>query len=773
DSTAEFRVVDPQSNLLLMLYPMHFFVKEPVEVDFIPYVLEKRLTIEADLSNLSNEFLGLISTGKVTLNIKTTAPDKKVSDINFIVKNIKAPYTIPVEWIDGKYEFLFTVSAPGLAALGNSTSLVKPPTPWLTSKTGITDQVLEPWTPLVYNPDGSISIWNRTYKLDGPFPVKVINAKRDLLTGPVIMTMTTDQGSASFSVKSQKQIMKKPDRAEFEGTGEFGKLGGSVKFDTFMEYDGLAATTMTITPPADGWDIKSLTMTIPLRKDLVKFIRKPTRQKWDGKKWESGFEPYVWVGNEYEGFDWFFNSDENWNYTERDNPTIISVDEQQALVTLKIVMKPAKVTKPLKYIFGFQATPVKLTIENWRAVNNITRPWWKGITTNNWNTAYSKQMGTPDVAMPEECTKYMKTDFVDKGIEIYLYVGSCSTPDSNPAFNFFQKKWSNPFGATFYDMTTPQRPFNPGLAKPYSLQPVSHNSSYTDYIMYNAEKALSQLPTANIYTDMDRLLPDKNYYHNSGYQNDAFGRSGVTYDILGRRGFYKRLLTVCRNAKNQDGTSGRRWNHAHDALVLPYHAFNDYFYPGEQFSHNLYKNDWFYVNDLEPEAWRCELNGRASGISHVFLPQFIRGSLNKDDEKRPELADSLFTIGLLNDVVISGSYCNQGATEEYWALRKASGITGPDAKVICYWEKDCPVEASGERAHASVYFTSKGVAVGVGNYLDKPQIVKVKVNLAKLGLAGEKFTARDLRSGKVLNIIDNTFLVPVKARNYTIVTLEK
>ncbi len=773
DSTAEFRVFDPAGNQLLMLYPIHFFVKEPVEAEFIPYVLEKKLTIEADVSNLSEEFLHKISSGKVKLTIKEVSPANKVSEHSFQIKSIKGAYTIPVNWTDGKYNFVFTVSAPGLSPVSNSASLVKPPTPWLTSKTGITDQVLKPWTPLKYNRNGSISIWNRTYKLDGPFPAKIINAGKEQLAGKVAMTLTTTKGKADFKVSGVKQIMKKPNRAEFTGTGVFGKLGGSVKFDTFMEYDGLAATTMTVTPPKNGWDIKSLTLTIPLRSDLVKAIRKPKRQEWNGKEWTSSFEPYIWVGNEYEGFDWFFNSDANWNYTEKQKPVEISVDAKRALITYKIVMKPAKVTRPMQYIFGFQATPVRPLVEGWRGINNITRPWWKGITTNNWNTVYSKQSGLPDVAMPEACAKYLNKEFHNKGIQTFLYVGACSTPDSNPEFDFFQKKWSNPFGGTFYNMTTPKRPFNPGSQKTYTLQPVSQNSSYTDYVMWYANKALDQLPTANIYTDMDRLHPDKNQYHNSGYRNDAFGRSGVTYDILNRRGYYKRLLTICRSHKNFDGSYGQRWNHAHDALVLPYHAFNDYFYPGEQFSHNLYKNDWFYVNDLDPKAWRYELGNRTSGLSHVFLPQFIRGSKKKSDEKRPELADSLFTIGLLNDIVISGSYCNRGAAEEYWALRKKAGITDPGVTSICYWEKGCPVKAEGKRAYATVYKTAAGVAIGIGNYLDKPQEVKVTVDLAKLGLAGKKLTVTDLRSGKILKLSNGAFTVPVKSRNYTIVTITR
>jgi Concanavalin A-like lectin/glucanases superfamily/Glycoside hydrolase 123, N-terminal domain/Carbohydrate family 9 binding domain-like len=769
DSTVNVKVTDNKSGKLLMLYPAHFFVKEPVEVEYIPYVLEKKLTLEVDLSNLPENFMTAINRQKVKMQITAIGPKGGKSTKSFKVSKIKGDYTIPINWADGKYTFNYQVSAPGMTTVNAKSYLVKPPTPWLTTKTGITDQVLTPWTPLKYHKDGSISVWNRTYTLDGPFPAKIINRGKNILTGPVKLTMTTDQGSATFKVTNEKRVMNKPHRAEFAGTAKFGNLGGSAKFTTFLEYDGLTATKLTLTPPAGGWNIKSMTMTIPLRPDLAKAIRKPKRINWNGKLWQSSFEPYIWIGNGNEGFDWFFNSDANWNYADNQKPTIISVDKQRALVTLKIVMKPGKVTQPMHYTFGFQATPVRSFVKNWRRVNNMTRD-WKRRTMNNWNVSYATQQSLLIAERPEAARQYYKKKFTDKGIKVYLYAGACSTAAPNPTFEFFRKKWSNPFGSTFYNQNTRKSAMHPGSKVPYTIQPISQNSSYADYMMWTGARLLKQLNLNNIYTDMDRLLPDNNKYHGSGYHNDAFGRSGVTYDILPRRSFYKRLLTICRNAPIVLGQQGERFNHAHDAMVLPYHAFNDYFYPGEQFSHNLYRNDWFYINDLDPKAWRYELSGRTSGLSHVFLPQFVRGSKKKSDWDRPELADSLNTLGLLNDVVISGSYSKRSAVEEYWRLRDESGITAPSTTSICYWEKHCPVKAETAKSEASVYITPQGIAVGVGNLMGKARSITVKFDAKALKLKG-KVKAIDLRSGKKLTVTGNKFTVPVKSRNYTIVRL--
>ncbi len=760
-----------QAGKKLLLLPLHVFVREPIAVEYVPYVLKKYCLLEIDLSNLPEEWYKKINKSGADLKVEAIQPDGKKLTKDFQVKKIKQVFKLPLDWQDGKYTFKYTISSPGMAPVACTGTLVKPPTPWLTAKSGVTTRVLKPWTPMQYKGNGIISCWGRSYKINGPLLDSVVNQKREQLANPISLVLATNKGSAPLKVKNNKFILRRKDRAEWTGSGRFGSLGGSAEWKSFAEYDGLVSSELTLIPPKDGWNIKSLVMTIPLRQDLAKYIRKPKRVKWNGKTWKNGFTPYIWIGTEDEGFCWFFDSDMNWNSKTGEKPISVTVSPDKTTATIRIVSKPAKVTKSMKYIFGFMASPVKPLMENWRNVKMNTSP-LKGRNMNGWCTTFSTRQGILDVAKPKEFEKFCREMINEgNGVKLFLYAGACCAPDSNPTWNFFRKRWENPYYGGFYNMRTPKRRLNDGTGI-YNLIGVYEGSGWVDYLTWLGEQTFKKHPVNSVYTDMDRAnMPYNNPYAGTGYRNDAFGKSGATYEILPRREFYKRLLTICRNAKKGIGM-GMRMAHAHDELVLPYHSFNDMFYPGENYTHKLYKNPWFYVDTLDPAAWRCELSSRASGINHVLLPEFVRGTRKKADRFRPELAESLLTVGLLNDVVIGGAYCERGAMSNFWKLIDKAGITDPKAKAICYWEKNSPVKTSQPESGAAVYTSPKGVAVAVGNLGPKTREIKLTANLKKLDLKG-KAVATDLRTGKQYPLINNIFTVPVKARNYTIVMLTK
>ncbi len=752
----------------LLNYGCRLYVKDPIEVSYIPYVRENQCEFRIDLSNLDESYLKHISGGKVKLKIAATGPDKKTYSAEFTVESVRNDYRMKLPWQDGKYAFAYRISAPGLSPVTTSGSLVKPPTPWLDAKAGITSQVLKPWTALKYLKSGKISFWGRSYKFNGPFPVSMVNQGKEQLASPIKMLLDTNKGKSALLASTEKTVMTKPNRAEFTGAGGFGKLGGKAEWKTFLEYDGLTATRLTLTPPPQGWDVKSLKLVIPLRRNLVKYIRHPKRLKWNGKSWKSGFEPYIWVGTDDEGFDCFFNSDANWLYGKNDKPTEVKVTPDAGFITLNIIMNPVKVTKPLNYLFGFQSTPVKPMMKNWRTVNVHTRP-YRGRNTKFGNPHFASQSALFDPVRPEKFEKFCKGEKADN-VKVFIYTGALSTPNKNPTFDFFKIKWSNPYGSTFQNISSRKNKLHPGCG-PYEYVPVSQASSYTDFLTWQAEQNFKNHSINSIYTDMDRLLPDENAYHGSGYRNDVFGRSGATYDILERRQFYKRLLTICRNAENGIGM-GMRTTHAHDTLVLPYHGFSDMFYPGEQYTHFLYKNPFYYIKDLEQETWRVELSGKASGINHIFLPEFIRGTKDKNDYNRPELTESLIAASLLNDIHMSGCWNNREAVEEIWKLKKRTGIDRDEAEFIAYWRKNCPVKSSTPEVKVSVYLLPGKAALIISNFNEKPQTAKLRVNLRKLGLK-TPLAAIDERTGMKYSVNNGEFSVPVKGWNYTIVTLKK
>jgi hypothetical protein len=73
----------------------------------------------------------------------------------------------------------------------------------------------------------------------------------------------------------------------------------------------------------------------------------------------------------------------------------------------------------------------------------------------------------------------------------------------------------------------------------------------------------------------------------------------------------------------------------------------------------------------------------------------------------------------------------------------------------------------------SFYKTPNGSpVVAIANRLPHDQKVAVRIDLAKLGLSGPTMVATDERTGQTLDVQDGRFTVPLKGRNYTLVSLQ-
>lgn len=765
EAVVKFSAATPDGTAVFS-YGTRIYVKKPVEVEYIPYVPEKKLVLVVDFTNLDEKRRQAIVDGAAKLRAAIHGPDTSAnSEAVFSVAQLRDKYTLDIVWLDGRYDFKYAFLTEGLETLHTEGVLVKPPTPWLDVRAAVADQVLAPWTPLEYASDGTVSCWGRTYAFDGPFPATMLNRGRDVLDGPMRMTIETDKNRSALANLSGEIGASRPDRMERGGKSEFPGTDVSATWSSWMEYDGLVVTDLKISPPPGGLSVRSLTLEIPLRPEIVKYIRKPKRIEWNGTTWESSFEPYLWIGTEDEGLGVFFDSSANWLFEPEDKPVVVVKNDGRAALVYKMIMRPGHTDKPLEYRLGFQATPVRPMMKGWRAFNPTTRP-YRHRNADIWAPHYSTLIGLFNVGDRLAHDRQAAED-VRLGIRTFYYGGALATPDSNPTFEFFRHLWANPYGPSFYNMAP--RPTSGN--RPYNVLPVCHASSYTDMMAYYAVKLVGEGKASSIYTDMDRLVPCENGLHGCGF-TDAFGRTGGTFHILARRDFYKRLLTACRNST--DGLlPGMRMSHCHDYVVLPYHSFNDMFHPGEQFSHLVGRNDWFYTDELDPVAWRVELSGKASGINHVFLPNFVRGSGRQTDYDRPELAESLFAMTVINDVWPAGSYLNREATEEFWDIKKRTGLELDETVSFPYWRDDCPAGTAVRKTHAAVYVTPRSVLIAIANRNPAPTDVEVTLDLEALAIDAREIVALDERTKENVPITGGKFSVPVKARSYTIVSIPK
>ena len=92
-------------------------------------------------------------------------------------------------------------------------SLEIPDLPWVGTKVGISQVVLDPWTPLEYDGNARISCWGRSYAFDGPLLKEAVNRDRNILSGPITLTLATPAGSGASTARrvGRRPAGRRPD----------------------------------------------------------------------------------------------------------------------------------------------------------------------------------------------------------------------------------------------------------------------------------------------------------------------------------------------------------------------------------------------------------------------------------------------------------------------------------------------------------------------------------------------------------------------------------
>jgi len=259
------------------------------------------------------------------------------------------------------------------------------------------------------------------------------------------------------------------------------------RYETLMEFDGLVRVDVALSPPAEGVEIQSLTIEIPVRKDVALWYRRPRCTDWSGEALsEERFQPYGWLGNEDRGLSWFMESDANWRVGDGRPYVTLRPEGDAVVVRLLLMSVPTRVEKELTYTIGFEATPVRpldpdLYDRRWaggpyvQGVNMFVYGWGKQISYLN------GRLLAHDPAAQRA--------FVDKwranGMETRSYTCLQCTANISPEYRFFAEEWNQPYGSAFSGYK--RVPHD----APYSMVPVCPRSSFADFLVSH----LSKTPT--------------------------------------------------------------------------------------------------------------------------------------------------------------------------------------------------------------------------------------------------------------------------------------
>jgi hypothetical protein len=772
-------------------YAMRIMVTEPIDLGWIPDPAAKRLGVAASFANIDPVWLQPIREGKARLEISFLGPEGRKDDPQFYrdqgsaafdVQSLADAFTIPFGYVPGDYQITFKITAPGRAGAFEAVKrLPIPDLPWVDTQVGLTDQVLSPWTPVTYPAADRACCWNRTYAFDGPLLSKAVNGNKDLLRGPIRMAIKIDPQMPAIPLRatSARQDRQAPHRGEWSGPAVFDRAGINAQWATWMEYDGLCLASITLTPEAAHRQVQSLSLEIPLRADVVKYLRgfsnsgqlHTGRRPWDGKLYQSNrFEPFVWVCNEEEGFLYFCESEANWVYPHG-KPVVEVHGGPEARIELKLIASPTALPGPITYRFGFQATPVKpldRSLRNWRFGWGGEPP-SKHQNARNWFTHYTEQDGNFKVLRPEVLKKFDQKARA-RGIRVLYYGATSCVADHNPTTELYRKLWANNFSASYasFGMNDINTPYRDAWPVPYRLMAACPgNRSFNEFMIYYADKALRETGISGLYTDTDGIVACDNSADGHGF-TDAFGKKVATYTFMGKREFSKRMAAIHRLA----GGERRYWmTHAHAQLFPPSHCWADFWLPGEEYASILQTEKWLYMDTLDDAAWRVEYGDRASGLTHCFLPEFKSdpGGRLTGDLAGPQPGESLLAMAAVTDANLTGGFMRPDLMGDWWDLLVRMKVV--ESQFIGYWESGCPVKAQTAKALASVYKNADFVAVPVTNRQVDAILVTVNIDLKALGLDGKKLKLTDERTRRPVELKDGTFTVPLSGRNFTFVSL--
>jgi hypothetical protein len=128
----------------------------------------------------------------------------------------------------------------------------------------------------------------------------------------------------------------------------------------------------------------------------------------------------------------------------------------------------------------------------------------------------------------------------------------------------------------------------------------------------------------------------------------------------------------------------------------------------------LWFGESFQYNKMTPDEWFVTF----SGIPFGQMSEMLQGGGNR-------------YLGMVYGTTARDAY-GQFSPRPVWNLWKTFGIA--DAKMIGYWDQECPVRTNHPGVKATVYVKANETLISIGNFDNRDQTVRLTIDCKALGL---------------------------------------
>ena len=611
---------------------------------------------------------------------------------------------------------------------------------WLPNTVGISDKAIPPWTPVEWE-DGTVSMWNKTYRLNGlGLADGIVNDGRPQLSGPMQLVITVGGKEMPVIRATAPQVTKLTEAAvELSGISTFHNL--AIDVTTRVEFDGCVLNTMTLRPRrAERVDGVSLVVRMP-KAEAPCFVTTAggwsaqhgwTPERWTSKETASGsrvgtFVPYVFLTDSDRGFCWFADNDEGW-ILDPDKPTQELTTEGDT-VTLRIhfVNKATTLDKPTTITYGWMVTPQKPQPPGWRATHIAPhKPYPKattvfyGMDNCNWAVLWP-YYSSP---FPWDYAK-SKTAF-DRSRENGVVLCAGNIAHAIARYRDAKGRWFNELAADWG--STPGDRSNGN---------VTRCRGANDFQLWHFDQWVKRSGMQGIYFDENYLSEEWNYLTgNAWLLPDERVQPGYSY--MGLRDYNKRL----RYMFEANGlTPPSLWLHTTSGHPV-YAWMPDLAMEGENVSPTGMDND--YISCLPASRLRAIGMGRNLGAAALIMCQ-------ADRHYNPAYGD--FMIEQFIGWVLAHDCLPEGGV--FWPTLAAElEMWHPDIRFLPYWGSGHGVESRTKDVLVSGHARPRHAVLWIVNTAREAREATVRVDLRKLGLDAKKTIVFDAETGERYRLRD-------------------
>ena len=558
--------------------------------------------------------------------------------------------------------------------------------PWMDEQVGVSDEVVEPWTPLTVE-GPRVGCWGRRHAFARTgLPSRIESSGVEVLAAPVRLALKVKGQEREWEPRAKIEVAE-------QRAGVVVLRGGGTAPDMRLaaectiEFDGLLSFKLELVPTRPC-EVEELRLEIPFAAEhatLLHYVGDAIRRSCyagltpagDGLIWTSAsiepwqqgikgsFIPFVWLGDEKRGLAWFADTTRHWNPGPRGETELYRQGQRVTLV-VNFIAAATRFTQKRVYEFGLMATPVKPLPAGWRACRSPVLESHVSKTITHGCTFQGYGKPTDEEAFKKAGDGYRRT-----------WPG-CSVAPAMGANDL----WGGEESAYFInDWNTRVRK---GMATPLR----------NDFQLWHFRRVMRDYGIDAAYSDDSYPIVITNPVGTSAWV-DAKGGVHEGYNLAAIRDFHRRIATVLRAGKAR----GDAMVHMSDAMLIPCFSFFDIALDGEfsfegaartcrlPFDKDKSKDYDFF------DVWRMDvLRARAMGKQWGLIPLWLPTGIPEDcwgyGSDRRRVPRSLLAMTLIHDVPIHWNHkVDQDEAAIVDEVKKEFGIAEPDVEFHGYWEK--------------------------------------------------------------------------------------